>query len=167
MAGYDMKPLKWAKAIPLINATQSESDKRKEIAAERHRKIEKIFELGQNWQLKGKNLGEARGVVKIDGRDLTDDEFRYFKNGFMYVPRSYAYSYGKKGKTIDELPEDFTHDKDFMDSYAEGRGFKAGYDGVSIGELPTEFVQNKRFLVGYKKGIEAKANENKESNKRR
>ena len=167
MAGYGMKPLKWAKSIPSMNATQSESDKRKEIAAERHRKIEKIFELGQNWQLKGKTLDEARGVVKIDNKDLTDEEFRYFKNGFMYVPRSYAFSDGKKGKKIEELSKDFVQDKDFMDSYSEGCGFRLGYEGVSIGDLPTEFIQNKRFLVGYKKGIETKANENKEGKKRR
>ena len=167
MAGYDMKPLKWAKTIPSIAAMQSESDKRKEINAEKYRKTEKIFEMGQTWQLQGKKLRDARDSVKVEGRILTDEEFKSFKNGFMYVPRSYAYSYGKKGKKIEELSVEFINDKDFMDSYAEGRGFKAGYDGIGADELPNEFIQNKRFLVGYKKGIEAKANENKESKKRR
>lgn len=167
MADYNMKPIDWAKKIPALSSIKVESDKRKEMAAEKLRLNERVFEMGQAWQLKGKTLSEARSAVKFDGRNLTEAEFRAFKNGFMYVPRNYAYLYGKKGKLVEELAEDFINDKDFMDSYAEGRGFKVGYDGVSIGELPTEFVQNKRFLVGYKKGIEAKANENKESNKRR
>jgi len=164
MADFDMKPLKWAKTIPSMASIQSESEKRKEIAAAKNRKNERIFEMGQAWQLKGKKLDDARNVVKCDGNDLTDEEFRFFKNGFMYMPRTYAFSYGKKGIKIDELPKDYTKDKDFMDSYIEGCGFKLGYDGANALSLPTELVQNKKFLSGYKKGIEAKA---KESSKRR
>ena len=168
MASFDMKPIKWAREIPTISAIQDESTKRMEAAAAKNWKTEKIFEMGQKWHINGKSLNDARSSVKFDGRDLTEEEFNIFKKGFMYIPRSYAFSYGKRGKKIEDFPEEYTADKDFMDSYNEGCGFKYGYDGVSVGELPVEFVQNKKFLAGYKNGIEAKAKENnKESKKRR
>ena len=152
--------------IGIIN-TQVESIKNREKLAVEAKKNEKIFNAGEMWYMKGKKLGDARQSFKIDGREMTDKEYTSFKNGFMYIPRNHAFLDGKNGKNLSDFPEDYTSDKDFMDSYTEGCGFKFGYDGVSVDALPIELVKNKKFLVGYKKGITAKSNENKDGKKRR
>ena len=156
-----MRPEKLTKIIPSISYTQLLGDENSKKAAIKLNEHEKHFAAGRDWYFAKKELSEAR-----NNTEMTDEEFRAFKAGFMYMARADAYTFGKIGVDITTLPKECVNNKEYMDLYCEGRGYTCGYNGLAVYELPTEFVGKKAFLVGYRKGIQAKANE-KENNKRR
>ena len=182
MAEYDMKPRDWARIIPALTSIQSECDKRKTVNAEKNKKNEDLYDKGANWYIQGKKLEDAKDSVIYNGRKMTDEELKFFTNGFLAIPISKAKSYAKVkvtdkdkdkynekigfwfGKSrFDELPGEFNGNSNCVVGF--GKGY--GYDGASINELPKKYVGKKAFLMGYRSGIQARACEEKESKKRR
>ena len=161
-----IKPEKLTKLIPSISYVQTLSEKNREKAAIKFKNHEDLFRAGQMWQIKGNKLGDARQSFKIKDREMTDDEYKIFSQGFVYMARTNAYILGKQEVAMETLPIECTNNKEFMDFYIEGRGFTCGFNGLAVHELPTQFVGKKAFLVGYRKGIQEKSRVT-ENNKRR
>ena len=161
-----IRPEKLTKIIPSISYTQFLGDENSKNAAIKFKEHEKFFDAGGDWYFAKKELSEARKSYKINDKEMTDDEFRAFKAGFMYIARADAYTFGKMEVDTKTLPVECTSNKEYMDLYCEGRGFTCGYNGLAVYELPTEFVGKKAFLVGYRKGIQEKAKV-ADNNKRR
>ena len=152
-----IKPEKLTKLIPSISYIQTLSEKNREKSAIKFKNHEDMFRAGQMWQIKGNKLNEARQSFKVKEREMTDEEYKAFTQGFMFMARADAYVLGKNEVEIETLPIECTSNKEFMDLYIEGRGFTCGYNGLAVHELPTQFVGKKAFLIGYRKGIEEKS----------
>ena len=168
MADYKRRSgLKEAQEIVGLIDLHIKSDKKRKEMAIKNNKHKTLFEGGQSWLIKGNKLEDARESFKFENRRMTDEEFKEFKLGFVCEAKYLAYEFGKKEMNISDFPLECTNNKEFMDSYCNGRGFTCGYNGVSVPNLPKEFVGKKAFLEGYRAGIQAKAEEKTENNKRR
>ena len=161
-----IRPEKLTKVIPSISYTQHLGLENSKKSAIKNMEHEKIFYAGQKWYYSKNKLSDARTEYKIDGKEMTDDEFRAFRAGYMYIARADAYTFGKMEVDLETLPVECVNNKEYMDLYREGRGFTCGYNGLAVYELPKEFVGSKAFILGYRRGIQEKANE-PENKKRR